>query len=256
MLSRKQLWRKIKSRNQNKIDFCRPLPDSFDVDIEVTTSFETQLSTNSLKSSNHGLNKRKSALSSSDLTKSLRPLDDRILRFSSKVQVCLIPTRNDLNELGLENIFWKAEDYTVFKKDAVDELRAYLTARGINAKEAIKQLYQPSSEDIEADRKIFEQLMSQPNKKESTDMQHGLDSSSTDIDFQSTVSTVTENTNFSGFNPDEDEPQLFYVNGYKTDVELNKQKSAAGNNSLFRTPSGNQKNVSQVWAVQWQKSNS
>ena len=68
--------------------------------------------------------------------------ETRKLRFSSTVNICLVLSRAELKPLMAE-IFWKPEEYAKFKMDAVNELRAHLSANGISAKEAIFELYQP-----------------------------------------------------------------------------------------------------------------
>ena len=233
MLSRKQIWRKIKSKSNN-IGFCSERFSNtlfFGDDIFLESSASIEINDNPRSLPNSSPAKLKSALSLGDFSKALRATDDRILRFSSKVQVCLIPTRKDLMELGIDHIFWKSDDYGVFKKEAVDELRAFLTKRGITAKEAIKQLYQPSAQDIEE-----YMTWDKSSKKNSSNQLDAFEDTSQEL-----------------LSPENDmvcsEPQL----GYKTDVELNKQRVEGSNSCNLRTPSGGPKNAQQVWAVQWQK---
>ena len=64
------------------------------------------------------------------------------MKFSTTVHICLVLSRTEMKPL-MNDLFWKAEEYVRFKHDAVNELRAHLTARGITAKEAIFELYQP-----------------------------------------------------------------------------------------------------------------
>eukprot|EP00596_Hydrurales_sp_CCMP1899_P002614 CAMPEP_0119037146 /NCGR_PEP_ID=MMETSP1177-20130426/5315_1 /TAXON_ID=2985 /ORGANISM="Ochromonas sp, Strain CCMP1899" /LENGTH=270 /DNA_ID=CAMNT_0006997993 /DNA_START=91 /DNA_END=903 /DNA_ORIENTATION=- len=62
------------------------------------------------------------------------------VKFSSTVHICLILSRDELKHLDL---YWKPSEYSGFKYDAVQELRAHLISQGITAKEAIFQMYQP-----------------------------------------------------------------------------------------------------------------
>lgn len=64
------------------------------------------------------------------------------MKFSTTVHICLVLSRTEMKPL-MNDLFWKAEEYVRFKHDAVNELRAHLTSRGITAKEAIFELYQP-----------------------------------------------------------------------------------------------------------------
>lgn len=64
------------------------------------------------------------------------------MKFSTTVHICLVLSRTEMKPL-MNDLFWKAEEYVRFKHDAVNELRAHLISRGITAKEAIFELYQP-----------------------------------------------------------------------------------------------------------------
>jgi hypothetical protein len=114
----------------------------------------------------HIIPRLKSALSLSTMTEQerlLRPKDTRILRFSSTVHVCLIPSRIDLKP-NLIDLYWKSEDYIQFKQEAVYELRAALTLHKITAKEAIDLLYQPK----EKDRLSYDNISQSPHQSPQT----------------------------------------------------------------------------------------
>ena len=66
--------------------------------------------------------------------------DRRNMRFSTTVHVCLVPTRQEL-ETVMDCLYFTAEDFSQFKKDAVFELREVITRFGIGSKQAIKLMY-------------------------------------------------------------------------------------------------------------------
>jgi len=82
-----------------------------------------------------------------------RPRDVRVMRFSSTVHVCLVPTRDELKTV-MPDLYFKAEDFAFFKQDAVAELRELLTRLGISSKQAIALLYQPSDSEREEDEAL------------------------------------------------------------------------------------------------------
>jgi hypothetical protein len=262
MLSRKQLWRKT------------PVPanlpshrDSFD---ETNASpkqkpdneMRAQAKDDSARKANAPV-KLRSALSSSNLLtleeRLMRPKDTRTLRFSSTVHVCLIHCRGDLKHL-FGDLFWKSEDYAVFKNEAVHELRIYLTAHGITAKEAIFQLYQPQDAErdqwMERMRKDFEKGLANETEKESStamDEQLARQASpySSDEEDMNNADTIAE--------AKEDQRAFKFFTGLKTDVELNEQQAAASPGSAqvklpLKTPSGPASSASNsMWAVAWHK---
>jgi hypothetical protein len=146
MLSRKQLWRKTRSSATVRERNVSKVPD-------LSTDFlATESQTNKVAATSQSdfPKKLRSALNLinllSESDKARRPKDTRTMRFSSTVHICLIPSRTELKPLVPE-LFWKCDDYGIFKSDAVNELRNYLTANGITAKEAIFRLYQPHEDE-------------------------------------------------------------------------------------------------------------
>ena len=133
MFSRKQFWRKanakiltisqLSNRVERQID--RVIADEID---------EQQQSTSPLEECN-----------STDYFVALKTA--KSVRFSSTVCVVLIPTREELSMYSTR-LYWADQDYGVFKRNAVDEIREYVSIHGVTAKEAIKALYQP---DLNAD---------------------------------------------------------------------------------------------------------
>jgi len=168
-----------------------------------------------------------------------RPKDTRSMRFSSTVHICLIPSREELRQQVLE-LFWKPEDYVTFKQDAVHELRVFLTANGITAKEAIFQLYQPHDHERQQWMKEFEESLQEKEGGE-TDRE--------------SASTNAEDYN----SEDDDEPRYgrpddeglkkIFAN-VKTDVELN---AGSSDHKPVKTPSAGEKQGQSMWAVQWKR---
>lgn len=252
MLSRKQLWRKTRSsaigreRNVNKV------PD-------VSTDFlatETNSKKVAATSQSDFPKKLRSALNLvnllSESDKARRPKDTRTMRFSSTVHICLIPSRTELKPLVPE-LFWKCDDYGIFKSDAVNELRNYLTANGITAKEAIFRLYQPHEDE----RKQWSKDYAMSEKEGDTDRDEFSQSSTSttaDSEDQEGVETVYNSD-------DDDEPTygddiegLNRFSGLKTDIELNaatKQRAGSITKMPTKTPAGANSDNQHVWAVTW-----
>ncbi|KAJ1407450.1 hypothetical protein B484DRAFT_204241 [Ochromonadaceae sp. CCMP2298] len=75
----------------------------------------------------------------------------RRVTFSPVIRVCLVPCRADFQE-HFEVLFWDRDSYSVFKQEALQELRSYWYAHRSTVKEAIDALYQPAKErPVEAD---------------------------------------------------------------------------------------------------------
>jgi len=253
MLSRKQAWRKTKSYGCNPnfngtLQFCGAgdhVDSEDNEDEENLTSIDSGYVSDGCKenaTTPTPIKKLRSILSMGDLSKALRNTAARNLRFSSKIHVCLIPTRQDLQSVAME-IFWSSADYATFKREAVDELRAFLQARGITAKEAIKLLYQPDLEEVHGALRESKDLASQtilevkegdpmiiPDECPSKDSKSAND----EKEQERTDIVVTQND---------------IVIGYKTDLEINKESGG----STLKTPAGKGGGGTQIWAVQWQK---
>ena len=131
---------------------CSPFKTDVDMSLGVDGSEDYTVSCSS-KVGNNGTNTRqiprlRSALSMSDLQAALRPKakGKRRARFSSTVHVCLVPTRQELHNI-VDDLYFRSDDFTTFKREAVLELREILTRLGITSKQAIQYLYQPQQED-------------------------------------------------------------------------------------------------------------
>jgi hypothetical protein len=252
MLSRKQLWRKTRSSATVRERNVSKVPD-VSTDLLATESQSTKVSATSqsdfpkkLRSALNLIN----LLSESD--KARRPKDTRTMRFSSTVHICLIPSRTELKPLVPE-LFWKCDDYGIFKSDAVNELRNYLTANGITAKEAIFRLYQPHEDE---------------RKQWSKDYIIGEKDGDTDRDesSQSSASTTADSEDQEGaetvYNSDDDDEPTYgddieglnRFSGLKTDIELNaatKQRAGSITKMPTKTPAGANSDNQHVWAVTW-----
>jgi hypothetical protein len=192
-------------------------------------------------------------LSESEKASNPRPKDTRSMRFSSTVHICLIPSRDELRQQMVE-LFWKPEDYVTFKHDAVHELRVYLTANGITAKEAIFQLYQPHEhERVQWTKELEEFLARCSSSSNQSPRSSGEKESETDRESSSTVNEYCSE--------DDDEPRygrpdadgLKFFTNIKTDIELNAANGGGehkGTHLPTKTPNAGQGH-GQVWAVQW-----
>jgi len=175
----------------------------------------------------------------SDLERANKPVDSRVLRFSSKVHVCLIPTRKDLKS-SHDDLYWKPEDYSTFKTEAVVELKAMLQALGLTAKQAITALYQPSETDRLEEEALLKGVVlpsrSAPDKFYEEDYE-------------------SDWKELKVFSDDEDVAILDqkFITGIKTDVEMNNPNGdAKGDFKLpSRTPAGNSVSNQAAWAVAW-----
>jgi len=146
MLTRKQCWRKAKNRSLSTSQLNRRAENEFENVAKITN------------------NKKKNSFSDSDVIYSTAEPTGAInnreeikksinskcktLRFSSTLYVLLIPSRKEIAALSGNCLYWNDEDFIFFKKDAVEELRAYMSLKKITAKEAVKSLYQPKPSDL------------------------------------------------------------------------------------------------------------
>ena len=203
-----------------------------------------------------------------DLSKALRRNEDsRNLRFSSKVHVCLIPTRQDLNSVA-KDVFWHTDDYQTFKREAVDELRTYLQLKGITAKEAIQALYQPQPEEYSFLRSLHVSTSegaengmtrsdSSPAVMEMASPSSPYQKTAEVNEYSDKMDTDNDNCNSSSAVNDSDEMNTVDTScdasgdddiklGFKTDLDMNKELGA------IKTPARQGGSNTGAWAVQWQ----
>lgn len=259
MLSRKQIWRKTRSNSAA----ARPRDGNPSVDDLANISESKSDSEQNLVSGTEpsGPKRLRSALNLTNMLsesdKARRPKDNRTMRFSSTVHICLIPSRSELRTLVAE-LFWRAEDYVTFKSDAVGELRVYLTANGITAREAIFKLYQPHDEERRQWTKCYESSREDRGEKDSeTDKEESSNNSET------TTGDEEEQEGLENYNSDDDDEPTYgndteglnRFSGLKTDIELNaqtKDRSGSLTKMPTKTPSGGANSDNQhVWAVKW-----
>ena len=236
MLSKKQLWRKV-------ISSPRPIPrtdiDQNGMDISSDTIVDSSRQNSPVPSVTP--RKLRSAMSLSNLSemeKLLRPKEQRNIRFSATVHVCLIPTRQEM-KMTIDELFWKPCDYNTFKTEAVAELKALLTSQGLTPKQAITQLYQPNDQDREEYNKMI------------------LENNNFNID--NDIMEIDHPTKVMKIEADNQQLEIKFITAIKTDVELNENSIACSPNKTSNlpthTPSGGQQ-LSHVWTVNWKKSES
>ena len=182
------------------------------------------------------------------------PAETRTLRFSSTVNICLVLSRAELKPL-MADIFWKPEEYAKFKMDAVNELRAHLSANGITAKEAIFELYQPHEHERA-------QWLAQFHESERR-------TADTDAESYSTASpSITGDEELCDLDEiydseEDDEPHigsdvkgLKLFSSVKTDLELRTNNSTVFNSPNSKDPPKHSTNSSSSinqfqWAISW-----
>lgn len=249
MLSKKQLWRKV-------ISSPRPIPRT-DIDQNgMDISNETIVDSNNRQNSPvPGVTPRKlrSAMSLSNLSemeKLLRPKEQRNIRFSATVHVCLIPTRQEM-KMTIDELFWKPCDYNTFKTEAVAELKALLTSHGLTPKQAITQLYQPNDQD----REEYNKMILENNRDFKFNTIDGNEKMEMEMEIDSNPSKVKK------LEADNQQLEIKFITAIKTDVELNENSIACSPNKTSNlpthTPSGGQQSAGgHVWTVNWKKSES
>ena len=197
-----------------------------------------------------------------------RPIDTRSMRFSATVSICLITPRSEWKAQQTIDSFWRPQDYQNFKHEAVHDLRAFLTAHGITAKEAIFQLYQPHDHERDVWMKEFDesekekynnsckdgdQTDRETSSNDGTDRSHGsiddMDRYNSEEDDEPHYGSVGANT-------------FKFFTQVKTDIELNAERETnkgihgnKGPHMPTKTPNAGV-NQGQMWAKKWIPSSS
>ena len=249
MLSRKQQWRHTRTpahRADAKDDFGGD--DDGDDESARDSAPSSSLASAHIKTGAPPKKLRSalnlySLLSEAEKANNPRPKDTRSMRFSSTVHICLIPSREELRQQILE-LFWKSEDYVTFKQDAVHELRVFLTANGITAKEAIFQLYQPHDHERQQWMKEFEDSLREKEGGETDRESASTNAEDMEADQDRYCSDEDDEPRYG--RPDDDGLKKIFAN-VKTDVELN---AGSSDHKPLKTPSAGEKQ-GQSWAVQW-----
>ena len=257
MLSRKQLWRKTRSSAAARRDDQQLLTTALDQPKLKPINDSTALNDSSDTIAKAVLPKKlRSALNLvnllSESDKAMRPKDTRTMRFSSTVHICLIPSRTEL-KVVIDDLFWRSEDYGIFKGDAVNELRTYLTAHGITAKEAIFKLYQPHEEERRQWCKEHQAAMDAESETDREESSHTSESTIADDDDQG-LETIYRSEDDSEPRFGDDVEGLNRFSGLKTDIELNagsKQRAGSVTKMPTKTPAGANSDNQHIWAVTW-----
>ena len=63
------------------------------------------------------------------------------VRFSENIIIILIPTREEL-QMYFDNLFYKAAEYDIFKRDAIHEVKSLMKTENLSPKDALTNLYQ------------------------------------------------------------------------------------------------------------------
>ena len=263
MLSKKQLWRKVLTSPRPTSRSSSIDGDEMDIDIEDNKEkLRTTSDLFQLERDNKNIlppRKLRSALSLSNLSemeKLLRPKEQRNIRFSSTVHVCLIPTRQEM-KMTIDELFWKPCDYNTFKMEAVAELKALLTSQGLTPKQAITELYQPNDQDREYDMIIDRNNDFKNNNIDDKNIFYDNNNNSDNNNNNNNNNNDNNNNNNSSSNGKVDD--IKFITNIKTDVELNEASIASSPNRTSNlpthTPSGGQQ-LSHVWTVNWKKSDS
>ena len=164
-----------------------------------------------------------------------RPQDTRSMRFSATVSICLIAPRSEWKTQQMNDLFWRPQDYQNFKHEAVHDLRQFLTAQGISAKEAIFQLYQPHDHERENWMKEYEESEKEKEHNNSKDGETDRETSSNDGSIDRSNGSIDD---MDRYNSEEDEephygcvgPNAFkFFTKVKTDIELNEEREANKN---------------------------
>lgn len=150
MLNKRQVWRKSLGKPGKKKEILESHEVNTDIESTITPirshqDFYERNSDSVNPISNKNNVKIRSAMSSTNLSDMAnKPVDKRVLRFSSTVQVLLIQQRCELTSLSL---FWCSSDYQTFKQSAIKEIRDTAKQLNVTSKAAMKYLYQPPSVD-------------------------------------------------------------------------------------------------------------
>lgn len=244
MLTKKQIWRRTHVRfpryTRKK---CGPDGDKNGVDPSETEDIR-------IISPPESPIKLKSALSSGNLSGMAKKLrNSRVVRFSATVHVLLIPSRFELLSHCI-NIYFTSEDYQLFKREAVNEIREVARFYSIPVKQAMNYLYQP---DYIIPRESTPDLTDDSNSHSESSSQGSSDTHD--------ISSSTSPSHFDAARSALENDLLRFITRAKTDVELNAQgvqpPGSPGSRRIpTRTTTSAPSRQHQLWAVQWKKQES
>jgi hypothetical protein len=238
MLTKKQIWRRTKSKRGTSSS--RNI--SQELSITVTSSCSTTLTPSPLTADDHTPlppPRLKSILSHGNLTSLQKPSrpHSHPLRFSSTVHVLLIPSRLEILSQSL-NVYYLTENYLLFKREAIQEIRDTAKQYNLSIKLAMNFLYQPNYELPSTDSIVTLVNLSPPTQ--------GI-----------THKEFLKNSKIL-------ETELKFLNDVKTDVELQEQRSqsaaactcsssssCSSHPTNIVTRSGTASGLKHTWVVQW-----
>lgn len=139
MLTREQLWRRLKPRRSK--DRLR-----HQAEYEIFVAQAAAERKNSVQSIAPKVPRLLLAPPTDFSELKIKSIPGRKVRFSPVIRVCLVHCRADLLD-DFDQLFWVREDYQTFKEDALRELRAHWLKNRTTVKEAINDLYQPAPDE-------------------------------------------------------------------------------------------------------------
>jgi hypothetical protein len=229
MLTKKQIWRRTKSRRRTTEH------ETSEINVEQIPMTNISTDHHSLPSPSipHQL---KSILSHNNLTKFSKSSSrsSHTLRFSSTVHVLLIPSRLEILSQSL-NIYYLTENYLLFKREAIQEIRETAKEYNLTIKLAMNFLYQPNYELPSTDSIVTLMTLSPPTQGGNKNQKE-----------------IVKN-------------ELKFLNDVKTDVELQEQKSqsvaaaaiaSSSSSGNIVTRSGTASGLKHSWVVQWKQPSS
>ena len=140
MLSRKQIWRRIKSKRDGYLSIQQ---DNEKANLAAKSSYASTASMSTVRSL--------SPISDAEISEPMEACainrkNSKRVRFSNIVKTCLIPTRSELQSLA-PHLYWSCADCETSKAEAVEELTVWAKKHNCSLKEAIVALYQPGQRD-------------------------------------------------------------------------------------------------------------
>lgn len=168
MLSREQLWRRLKPRRSNSKERLR---HQAEYEVFVARAAEEQKNAGKVQPNRSPRLLLAPPTDFSELK--IKSIPGRKVRFSPVIRVCLVHCRADLLD-DFEQLFWVRDDYQTFKEDALRELRAHWLKNRTTVKEAINDLYQPSPEESAYSQTLFLHKDSVAQLKSLSDVEQGL----------------------------------------------------------------------------------
>ena len=87
-------------------------------------------------------------------------LSTKGVKFSNKVRIILIPSKDELDK---HELYWDAVDMATFKEDAEIDVFLFAVANSMSMSQAIKKLYQQSPEEL------YDELFSSTNESRASE---------------------------------------------------------------------------------------